>query len=361
MRSALAFTIFLAALGFARPAAAHPAPFTFLDVHLEGRRLDVALVVHIFDAAHDLKVEPMERLLGPAVLAERSQALIDLIASRVKIGASGGPAVKLAWSVVGPLPDRQAVQLQASGELDQDPATLTIDAQLFPYDPAHQTFVNMYEGSTLTLQAMLDARRPGLDYFPGSRQGVLAATARFVAVGARHVFVGPEHLIFLLGALLLGGTTRQLATIIAAFVAAHTLTVTLAAFGVLRPPERFIEPAIALSIIYLGADNLMVRGGRDVRPWIVAAFAAIHGVGLGNALRVMDLSQSSLRWSLVGFTIGIMVTQAIVIAAAGAIFASVRRYSDAMSRRLIYAGSVVVILAGTFWFVQRVFFPGGWT
>jgi ubiquinone/menaquinone biosynthesis C-methylase UbiE len=62
-----------------------------------------------------------------------------------------------------------------------------------------------------------------------------------------------------------------------------------------------VEPAIALSIIYVGADNLMVHGGRDVRAWIAFAFGLIHGFGFANVLRDMDLPSRALGWSLFSF------------------------------------------------------------
>ena len=117
-----------------------------------------------------------------------------------------------------------------------------------------------------------------------ARQGAWAVIKRFVPSGVHHILIGPDHLLFLVGLLLLGGTIRQLTLVVTAFTIAHSITLSLAALNLVTPPPRIIEPAIALSIVYVGADNLLVRGGRDVRAWIAFAFGFIHGFGFANVL-----------------------------------------------------------------------------
>jgi HupE / UreJ protein len=122
-----------------------------------------------------------------------------------------------------------------------------------------------------------------------------------------------------------------------------------------------IEPAIALSIVYVGIDNLMVRGGRDMRAWIAFAFGFIHGFGFANVLREMDLPPRALGWSLFSFNLGVEVGQVIVVVAVASLLAVVRKRSETAGKRLAVVGSWVVIAAGAFWFVERVFFPGGFS
>jgi hypothetical protein len=87
---------------------------------------------------------------------------------------------------------------------------------MFPYDPMHQTFLNVYEDGALT-QAILDRGRDSCEYFAGTRQGVAAVVRRFVPAGVHHILIGPDHLLFLVGLLLLGGTFRQLLLVITSF------------------------------------------------------------------------------------------------------------------------------------------------
>jgi hydrogenase/urease accessory protein HupE len=182
---------------------------------------------------------------------------------------------------------------------------------------------------------------------------------KFVPAGIRHILIGPDHLLFLVGLLLLGGSIRRLLLVVSAFTAAHSITLTLAALNIVTPPARLIEPAIALSIVYVGVDNLMVGRGRDVRAWIAFAFGFIHGFGFANVLREMDLPSRALGWSLFSFNLGVEIGQLLVVVAVASALIWLRSRNEAAGQRLALAGSLAVILMGAFWFVQRVFFPGG--
>jgi hypothetical protein len=110
--------------------------------------------------------------------------------------------------------------------------------------------------------------------------------------------------------------------------------------------------------VYIGADNLMVRDGKDLRLWIAFAFGCLHGFGFANILRAMDLPQRATAWSIASFGIGAEFAQLLIAAAAAAAFATILARNDGLRRRVVYAGSVIVIAGGAFWFITRVFFPG---
>jgi len=103
----------------------------------------------------------------------------------------------------------------------------------------------------------------------------------------------------------------------------------------------------------------MVRDGRDMRVWIAFAFGFIHGFGFANVLREMDLPRTALGWSLFSFNVGVEIGQLVVVVAVAFALAALRSRSEAAGRRLSLVGSITVIAAGAFWFIQRVFFPGG--
>jgi hydrogenase/urease accessory protein HupE len=353
-----AFVIAVALSG-PRPAVAHPVPFSYLDLRLRSDAVEGALVVHIEDAAHELEFEPLE-LLDSDFAARQSAALANLLAARFTVSADGR-ALAPQWSEVKVLTGRRSVKLPFRLALGGRPGRLDVSAHMFPYDPRHQTFVNIYEGDELT-QAILDRSRTGFEYFTGTRRGSLAVVRKFLPAGIHHILIGPDHVLFLVGLLLLGGTTRRLAVIVTAFTIAHSVTLSLAALDLVTPPARIIEPAIALSIIFVGADNLLVKsssGARDVRAWIAFAFGFIHGFGFANVLREMDLPPRALGWSLFAFNLGVEAGQLLVVAAVATALAAVRSRNEAAGRRLVFAGSVGVMAAGAFWFVERVFFPGG--
>jgi hydrogenase/urease accessory protein HupE len=342
-------------LAAATPAAAHPVPFSFVDLRIDGRAIDGSVVVHVFDAAHELHVDPPERLLDPGVLAANAAAIERLIATRFLLEADG-QTLTPAWLGDEPLNERQSIRLRLQYDARGTVGRIAVQARLFPYDPQHQTFLNIYEGEALRSQSMMDASHPQFEYFSGTRQGVWAVIEKFVPAGIHHILIGPDHLLFLIGLLLLGGTLRQLTVVVTSFTIAHSITLTLAALNLVTPPARIIEPAIALSIVYVGFDNLLVRGGRDMRAWIAFTFGFIHGFGFANVLREMELPRRALGWSLFSFNVGVEIGQLIVVVAVASALAALRSRSEALGQRLAFAGSVVVIVAGAFWFIQRVFF-----
>ena len=338
-------------------ATAHPVPFSYLDLRLQPDALEGTLVAHIFDLAHDLNIAPAERLLDPAVASQQSAAIARLFAGRLTVAANGATLTP-QWSSAEVVADRQSLKLAVRYALSSQAGTVGVTASMFPYDPQHQTFLNIYEGHALT-QAILDRGRTNFEYFAGTRQGAFAVVQKFLPAGIHHILIGPDHLLFLVGLLLLGGTVSQLAVIVTSFTVAHSITLSLAALNLVSPPARIIEPGIALSIVYVGADNLLIRDGRDVRAWIAFAFGFIHGFGFASVLREMDLPARALGWSLFSFNVGVEIGQLLVVAVVATALAALRARNEAAGRQLAFAGSIVVMAAGAFWFIQRVFFPGG--
>ena len=339
-------------------AEAHPIPFSYLDLRLGEGEIDASLVVHVIDLAHDLEIVPPERLLDPVVAAQYAKAMAELVERRLQL-ASGQRSFTPDWLPPEVLPDRQSVRLRFRYGLDQRPGMLEVDSVLFPYDPRHQTFLNVYESGELRRQAILDVSHPRVEYFLGTWQGTRAVVQRFLPLGVHHILTGADHLLFLVGLLLLGGSGRQLLIVVTAFTLAHSVTLSLSALDLFSPPATIVEPAIALSIVWVGADNLLVGGGRDIRAWIAFAFGLIHGFGFAGILRAMELPSRGVAWSLVSFNVGVEIGQLVVVIAAALALTALRARSELGGRRLARAGSVVVIVVGGFWFVQRVFFPWG--
>ena len=98
--------------------------------------------------------------------------------------------------------------------------------------------------------------------------------------------------------------------------------------------------------------------GRDLRAWVAGAFGLIHGFGFANVLREFGLPQEALGWSLFSFNVGVELGQlAIVLVVAGSL-TLVRRRWPKTDKWIVLGGSAVVIAAGAYWFVERVFFGG---
>ncbi len=366
----------LLALGLACVAAvasAHPAPFSYLDLRLANGVVTGTLTVHDLDAAYELKLTDADALLDPAVARRYGPALIEALTRRLRLKLDGRDAV-VTLADITPVPDRQGLQFSVRIEPPGTPGRIDLDATLFPYDENHQTFVNVYEGDALRQQAILDARHSTFTYYAGSWQGIGAVLGTFVPAGAYHIAIGPDHLLFLLGLLLVGGSLKRLGLIVTAFTVGHTITLSLAALGVVTPPGHLIEPLIALSVVLVGVDNLLVGDGarapggrpqdapasRDLRPWMAGLFGLVHGFGFASVLREFGLPREALGWSLFGFNLGVELGQLAFVLPVATLLAWVRRRAPLAGSRLAMVGSVVVALAGAYWFIQRVFFPGGW-
>jgi hypothetical protein len=356
VRLAKQLLLVLTVLIVPRLAEAHPAPFSYLDLQIGTDVIDGALVVHIIDAAHDLGIASPEKLLDRATAYGNFDRLTSLLASRMTLRAN--EPLTIDWTDLATIPERQAIQLHFRIHTPR-PATLAVHALMFPYDRLHQTFVNVYEDGALRQQFVLSADNTDRTYYTGTRQGALAVIKTFVPAGIHHILIGPDHILFLIGLLLLGGGWKALLKIVTAFTLGHSITLSLAALNIVTPPPTIIEPAIALSIVFVGADNLVRGGGRDVRALIALTFGLVHGFGFANVLREFGLPREALGWSLFSFNVGVEIGQLFIVLLVATALAIVRRRNEAIGMRLAYAGSVVVIAAGTYWFVQRVFFPAG--
>ncbi len=348
---ALALLLLLAA---PRPALAHPAPFSYVDLSFARDGIDASVTIHMIDLAHDLGLEPLF-VYNPAMVEAAREPIRALIAERLAIGTGTADRLQPEWRGAEPLIERAALRVRLRYPLDAPTGVLRVTgAALFPYDPIHQTFVNVYEGGELRQQAILDRTARTIEYFAGTRQGTLEVMRRFLPAGVHHILIGPDHILFLLGLILLGGTFRRLLLIVTAFTFAHSVTLSLAALNIVNPPSQVVEPAIALSIIYVGADNLLGRGGRDVRAWIAFGFGFVHGFGFAGVLREMGLPAAALGWSLFAFNVGVEVGQMLIVAAAASALALLRSRSRRAAELVAVAGSAVVIVAGAFWFVERI-------
>ncbi|MGE0812540.1 MAG: HupE/UreJ family protein [Vicinamibacterales bacterium] len=356
------FGLALGALLVSAVATAHPAPFSYLDLHLDGSAVTGTLTVHDLDAAYELRLTDADALLDPTVARRHGPELAAILGRRLHVWLDGTPAaVTLADAV--PVPERQGVRFTLTIAGAGAPGRVRVETTLFPYDPAHQTFINVYEGDALRHQAILDAGHTRLDYYAGTWQGVGSVLATFVPSGVQHILIGPDHLLFLLGLLLLGGSAGRLGLIVSAFTLGHSVTLSVAALDLYAPPAAVVEPLIALSIVLVGVDNLLVgtapAAGRDLRPWMAALFGLVHGFGFASVLKEFGLPREAIGWSLFGFNLGVELGQLVVVVPAALAIAALRRYSAMAAARLAVVGSGGVVLAGLYWFVQRVFFPAG--
>ncbi len=359
LRRPAGFLLGLTLLCLSSAASAHPAPFSYLDLHLEERRIDGSLTVHVIDLAHELNSDEPAILLDQGVLSRQYGQIGSILQDRIRI--SGGEPAGIEWKSIAAVPGDDAVRLGFTIAAPP-PAALEVQAQIFPYDPTHQTFVNIYEGDELRQQWIFAAGDGPRTYFAGTTAGVFAVMETFIPSGVHHIMIGADHILFIIGLILLGGSWRRLAVIVTSFTIGHSVTLSLAALDIVMVPAAVIEPLIALSIVVVGADNLL-RGAdptksRDLRMGIAFVFGLIHGFGFAYVLREFGLPDAQLAWSLFSFNLGVEIGQLAIVVVVAVLLEMLRRRSEKAARHVATIGSLAVMAAGAYWFAERVFFSG---
>lgn len=180
--------------------------------------------------------------------------------------------------------------------------------------------------------------------------------AAFFRLGVEHIFTGYDHLFFLLGLLLVCRRWTHLVTIITAFTVGHSLTLALATLGWVNPPGRWIEALIALSILFVGVENLARRGAEPPGRWALALlFGLVHGFGFATVLRELGVGEKggAIALPLLAFNLGVELGQ-LVFAAFVLPFLWLGRRHPAFVRFVIPSLSAMVALAGAYWLLERL-------
>jgi HupE / UreJ protein len=286
----------------------------------------------------------------------------------------------------------------AAGRID-------IESRLFlRVAPSHLHFIAVRDTSGRNAEAVLTSSRPRASL--SLAQAPAAASfwqvvARFLPIGAQHVWSGLDHIAFMLAlVLLVGGQLRAALFAATGFTLGHTATLGLAATGILHPDTRAIEALIGFTIAFValdvGADGdarmrpwsapiaaaLIVAGAAALAHlapmspliwlglaafvycyprgfprnaiWLAAIFGLIHGCGFAGALNDLDLPKARLLASLLGFNLGVEAGQATIIGGALAVGLAARHLPIARRRDLAQLAGAALFAVGGFWFVGRL-------
>ena len=169
----------------------------------------------------------------------------------------------------------------------------------------------------------------------------------YLRLGLVHIVTGPDHLLFVLGLVLLASTWRRIAVTVTAFTLGHSVTLALAATGLVAVPARPIELAIALSVLWVAIE--VARGSIATlparRPWLVAGgFGLLHGLGFASALREAGLPRGPLVTALLAFNVGIELGQLAFVLLLLGLLLLVRPFVTSFPR---WATRVPVYVMGT--------------
>ena len=249
--------------------------------------------------------------------------------------------------------------------------SLEVEYRLFSAsDPSHRGIVRVETVSGLTTTAVLGPEAPRREFSLADRSR-LETLREFIVEGIWHIWLGFDHILFLLALLLpavlvraprdslvswlprptLAAALIDVLKIVTAFTIAHSITLTIAVLGFVSLPSRFVESGIALTVFLSAVNNL--KPVLRERRWVAAfVFGLIHGFGFASALMDLGLSAGALGLSLFGFNVGVELGQLAIVAVfvpAAFLLRATRFYQ----RGILLWGSAVVALIAVVWFIER--------
>lgn len=237
----------------------------------------------------------------------------------------------------------------------------------FDVDPQHKGLLRLeYQGSSST--AIFSPEKASQE-FTLKQVSKLQQFLDYAREGVWHIWIGFDHILFLLALLLPAVVFRQdqkwqavsafkpafwsVLKIVTAFTLAHSITLTLATLGVISLPSRWVESTIAASVVIAALNNIYPLFRE--RRWVMAfVFGLIHGFGFASVLTDLGLPQGALVLALVGFNVGVEGGQLAIVSAFLPI-AFTLRYTWLYQRFILFGGSVVIAILATIWFAERAF------
>ena len=369
-RAAVLALVSLAAL-FAGPAQAHKASDAYLTLQVDGARVEQRLDVALRDLDRDLVLDADDDgALRWGEVRARWPALTALAADAVRVGADGA-ACRTVASAAPALDDHvdgAYAVLRTTLQCAAPVRSLTLDYRLFAAtDPTHRGIVRVVTAAGQQSAVAV----PGAAALAFAVDGSGAAPGRgfagFFVEGMHHIAIGLDHVLFLVTLLMVavwrrdghGWVARASARsawaeafkLVTAFTVAHSLTLALAALGVLAPPSRWVESLIAASVLLAAVDNLwpLLPGPR----WpVVAFFGLVHGFGFAGPLQDLGLERGALALPLLVFNLGVEVGQLVIVALLLPL-ACALRHARWYRVGVVRVGSTAIALLALGWVLDR--------
>lgn len=187
--------------------------------------------------------------------------------------------------------------------------------------------------------------------------GNALAQSAFVLLGIEHILTGPDHLLFVLGLLLIVRNRWTLLKTVSAFTLAHSITLAAATFGLITLSTSLLNALIALSILFVAPEAIRAQtGGTSLTtryPWVIAfAFGLLHGMGFASGLTTLGLERSALLGALVFFNIGVEIGQLTFIALVLALIRAFRLMEIRWPSFALQSPSYAIGILGAYWTFQ---------
>ena len=308
----------------------------------------------------------------------KHRSIADYALSRLTVESNGAScSITAGEQLVEKHSDGAYSVLLFTGDCPRPGATLTVDYRLlFDIDPQHRGLLQyVAAGAASSVIFGVDSHRQSIG---GAEAGPFEQLRQYVRDGVWHIWLGFDHILFLLSLLLpavllrrgrtwvpanrFGAVAIDVAKIVTAFTIAHSITLTLATLGVVSPDARWIESGIALSVALAALNNIfpLVRHGR----WIAAfGFGLIHGFGFASALQEIGLPANAAVPALAAFNIGVEIGQVVIVALIFPLLLWSDRIGHGAAARkgrhpaVVYLCSAAILSAGLYWLMVRTVLP----
>jgi hypothetical protein len=179
----------------------------------------------------------------------------------------------------------------------------------------------------------------------------------YLQLGFMHILpLGLDHILFVLSLFLLNPKLKPVLWQATAFTVAHTITLGLAMYKVIKPPANIVEPVIALSIMYVALENIFSSKLKASRIGVVFLFGLIHGMGFASVLTELGLPKNAYFSSLLMFNLGVELGQVTVILAAYFLIGKIFGNKSYYRKRIVIPLSILIAAIAAYWLVERIFF-----
>ena len=335
------------------------------DNHINGQ-WDIAL--RDIDFAIGLDADGNGEITWDEVRAKHSEMAAYAMARLSFVNGKESCPAQVSEHLIDDHTDGAYAVMRFSADCPATVETLNMRYTLFAdIDPQHRGLLNLqYKGVTTTAILGPDNAEQSFKLAATSK---FSQFAEYVKEGIWHIWIGFDHILFLLS-LLLPSVLMMVARewqpahsfkasfidvlkIVTAFTLAHSITLTLATLHIISLPSRWVEAAIAASVVIAALNNIypLLLGKR----WIAAfVFGLIHGFGFASVLADLGLPQSALLLALVGFNLGVEIGQLAIVSAFLPVAYAIRK-SWFYQRVVLYAGSVLIVLIAGLWLIERLF------
>jgi hydrogenase/urease accessory protein HupE len=344
-----------------RDAAAHDPGLSSLTIRLSTSSLQATLTLAVKDASQLAELDQNQDGTVTQVEFGRSRRQLDTAVARQVVIAADGKVAK-DKSIRSRLDENNNVEVR----LDFGPvvfSTLEIQSNLIASLPlGHRQYLQVQNlaGETAFERLLSASAHRVTVQMPHTSASMapfetVRSFANFLSLGVKHILTGYDHLLFLLGLLIVARGLVSALTIITSFTIAHSITLTVATLHLVQIPSRIVEPLIAASIVFVGVENLLRGDIPNARRIVPFGFGLIHGFGFASALQEAGIGAGTggIVLPLFSFNLGVELGQIMVTAVALPIIWKLRE-NPMFVARWAPACSAAVVALGSFCFVERV-------